>query len=76
VAGLEWYPCGRLKLCFSLLQGYHPNPATPKLQHTSNQEHTTKNVPLSLPIEVCESKKKLHFVVQCNSLCHGRAYVR
>jgi len=23
---------------FSLLHGYHPNPTTPKLQHTSNQE--------------------------------------
>jgi len=23
---------------FSLLHGYHSNPATPKLQHTSNQE--------------------------------------
>jgi len=35
VAGLGWYPCSRLKLCFSLLHGYHPKPATPKLQHTS-----------------------------------------
>jgi len=25
----------------SLLHGYHPNPATLKLQHTSKQEHTT-----------------------------------
>jgi hypothetical protein len=25
------------QLCFSLLHGYHPNPATPKLQHTSKQ---------------------------------------
>jgi len=24
--------------------GYHPNPATPKLQHTSKQEHTTNVV--------------------------------
>ena len=23
---------------FSLQHGYHPNPTTPKLQHTSNQE--------------------------------------
>ena len=30
--------------CFSLLHGYHPNPATPKLQHTSKQEHTTNVV--------------------------------
>jgi len=84
VAGLGWYQCGRLNLCFSLLHEYvywtvhhcdswrirdhtltirisvsgwslcsrlkhkfslphwyHPNPATPKLQHTSKQEHTT-----------------------------------
>jgi len=26
---------------FSLLHGYHPNPATSKVQHTSKQEHTT-----------------------------------
>jgi len=26
------------QLCFSLQHGYHSNPATPKLQHTSNQE--------------------------------------
>jgi len=26
---------------FSLQHGYHPNPATLKLQHTSKQEHTT-----------------------------------
>jgi hypothetical protein len=32
------------QLCFSLLHGYHPNPATPKLQHTSKQEHTTNVV--------------------------------
>jgi len=25
VAGWGWYPCGRLKLCFSLPHGYHPN---------------------------------------------------
>jgi len=35
---------GLVKLCFSLLHGYHPNPATPKLQHTSKQEHTTNVV--------------------------------
>jgi len=34
LVGLEWYPCCR----FSLQHGYHPNPTTPKLQHTSNQE--------------------------------------
>jgi len=27
-----------LQLFFSLQHGYHPNTATPKLQHTSNQE--------------------------------------
>ena len=26
------------KLCFSLQHGYHSNPTTPKLQHTSNKE--------------------------------------
>ena len=44
VAGLGLYPCSRLKHNFSLLHGYHPNPATPKLQHTSKQEHTTSVV--------------------------------
>jgi len=29
------------QLCFNLQHGYHPNPATLKLQHTSKQEHTT-----------------------------------
>jgi hypothetical protein len=29
---------------FSLLHGNHPNPAAPKLQHTSKQEHTTNVV--------------------------------
>jgi len=28
----------RVAGCFSLQHGYHPNPSTPKLQHTSNQE--------------------------------------
>jgi len=32
------------QLCFSLPHGYHPNPTTPKLQHTSKQEHTTNVV--------------------------------
>ena len=31
VVGLEWSG-------WSLQHGYHPNPTTPKLQHTSNQE--------------------------------------
>jgi len=30
--------------CVSLLHGYHPNPATPKFQHTSKQEHRTNVV--------------------------------
>ena len=34
---LGWYPCRSLKLCCSMPHGYHPNPATPKLQHTSNK---------------------------------------
>ena len=29
---------------WSLLHGYHPNPSTPKLQHTSKQEHRTSVV--------------------------------
>jgi len=29
---------------FSLLHRYHPKPATPKVQHTSKQEHTTNVV--------------------------------
>jgi len=29
---------------FNLQHGYHPKPATPKLQHTSKQEHTTNVV--------------------------------
>ena len=36
VVGLGWYPY------FSLQHGYHPNPTTPKLQHTSNQEQYDK----------------------------------
>jgi len=54
VAGLGCYPCGRVgvvsvlqaeaQLCFSLPHGYHPNPATPKLQYISKQEHTTNVV--------------------------------
>jgi len=35
---------GVAQLCFSLLHRYHPNTATPKLQHTSKQEHTTNVV--------------------------------
>jgi len=38
VVGLEWYPC------WSLQHGYHSNPTTPKLQHTSNQNNTTNVV--------------------------------
>jgi len=34
----KWNKIARLKLCFSLQHGYHSKPATPKLQHTSNQE--------------------------------------
>ena len=30
-AGLEWCPCCRLKLCFSLQHGHHSNPAAPNL---------------------------------------------
>ena len=40
VAGLGWYPCGRLKHSFSLPHGYHPNPATPKLPtHIETRTH-------------------------------------
>jgi len=28
----------RVAVCFSLQHGYHSNPTTPKLQHTSNEE--------------------------------------
>jgi len=28
--------------CFSLQHGYHSNPTTPKLQHTSNQEQNDR----------------------------------
>jgi len=42
VAGLGWYPCGRMK--HSLPHGYHPNPATPKLHHTQKEEQTTNVV--------------------------------
>ena len=34
----------RVAGCFSLQHGYHSNPTTPKLQHTSKQEHTTNVV--------------------------------
>ena len=40
LAGLGWYPCGRLKPATRI----PPQPATPKLQHTSKQEHTTNVV--------------------------------
>ena len=33
--------CGIRVAGFSLHHGYHTNPATPKLQNTSKQEHTT-----------------------------------
>ena len=40
-----WLGWGGIRVAgFSLLHGYHPNPATPKLQHTSKQEHTTNVV--------------------------------
>jgi len=37
---------------WSLLHGYHPNPATLKLQHTSKQEHAT-NVKSQAPDDGC-----------------------
>ena len=37
---LGWYPCGRLKPATRI----SPQPTTPKLQHTSKQEHTTNVV--------------------------------
>jgi len=40
-----WLGWGGIRVAgFSLQHGYHPNPATPKLQHTSKQEHTTSVV--------------------------------
>jgi len=35
---------GPIYISFSLQHGYHSNPATPKLQHTTKQEHTTNVV--------------------------------
>ena len=35
---------GVAELCFSLPHGHHINPATPELQHTSKEEHTTNVV--------------------------------
>jgi len=44
-----WLGWGGIRVAgCSLLHGYHPNPATPKLQHTS-EEHTT-NVVIQLKI--------------------------
>ena len=40
VVGLVWYPCGRLKRATRIPS----QPTTPKLQHTSKQEHTTNVV--------------------------------
>ena len=40
-----WLGWGGIRVAgFNLPHGYHPNPATPKLQHTSKQEHTTNVV--------------------------------
>jgi len=40
-----WLGWGGIRVAgFSLPHGYHPNQATPKLQHTSKQEHTTNVV--------------------------------
>jgi len=39
-----WLGCVSAGLCFSLSHGYHPNPSTQKLQHTSKQGHTTNVV--------------------------------
>ena len=40
-----WLGRGGIRVAgFSLLHGNHPNPATPKLQHTSKEEHTTNVV--------------------------------
>jgi len=37
-----WLGWGGIRVAdFSLPHGYHPNPATPKLQHTSKQETRT-----------------------------------
>jgi len=44
---------GILVAGFSLQRGYHPNPATPKFQHTSKQEHTTSVVMDILMSETC-----------------------
>ena len=40
-----WLGWGGIRVAgFSLPHGYHPNAATPKLQQTSKQEHTTNVV--------------------------------
>jgi len=40
-----WLVWGGIRVAgYNLLHGYHPNPATPKLQHTTKQEHTTNVV--------------------------------
>jgi len=40
-----WLGCGGICVAgFCLPHGYHPNPATLKVQHTSKQEHTTNVV--------------------------------
>jgi len=38
VAGLEWYPCSRLKHSLSLLHGYHSNQP-----HRNSNAHRNKN---------------------------------
>jgi len=39
VGVLVWLGCSGIRAAgFSLQHGYHYNPTTPKLQHTSNQE--------------------------------------
>jgi len=49
-----WLGWGGIRVAgWSLPQGYHPNPVTPKFQHISKQEHTT--ILVLLPHMVCDA---------------------
>ena len=52
VAGLEWYPCCRPKLCFSLQHGYHPTQS-----HRNSNTHRNKNNTTNVVIQ--QNSRKL-----------------
>ena len=59
-----WLGWGGIRVAgFKLPHGYHPNPTTPKFQHTSKQEHTT-NVVIQL-----KSRKLLMMDVLMSETC-------